>query len=503
MLIRFWKSDMRTAIELEAAYAREPVRLADGDATGSGVLSLAGRNSALTFSSAKRLANGDPMTGWFDVTVETNRGEKILLHNAITRRSSMPHRREREWEYTIFPNIVLLRADALLPSGRVREIQFTADGLEDIFFFDIVEWQSLYKAPPEVLKHIRATRKTNRPYPRSYEFFSPSNIYLLHSLPRVLRERLGDRTYEIVLGHRENYNRNALTIQAVAFASIKFDVAVSIDDALDSAWAWRRFFQQIAMRPLPFTTLSCRASTKWSAPSSDIYLSNMETTNRQEGPEMFSFGPADVPLGEWKNRKAFAAVMRQWLERDDTRRLFRVRLDRVLEAMRKETSTKLVADLCSAIESLTELRAPSTLSDEDLTVIVNAATAAGKSATPPVMRERLEGILGLLQHQSLPQRMKLLAAAIEAEIPKKDAKAVLKIARDLRTFEAHGDHWNEMTVPLVAPTLEMLASMCVLWDLTTCGMPSAAGDRELSALSRARWHAMELTRRRSQQSDWK
>ena len=187
--------------------------------------------------------------------------------------------------------------------------------------------------------------------------------------------------------------------------------------------------------------------------------------------------------------------MRQWLERDDSRRLFRVRLDRVLERMRTEASTKLVADLCSAIESLTELRAPSTLSDADLTAIVEAAAKAGTEATPAVPRDRLLGILSLLQHQSLPQRLKMLAAAIESEVPKKDAKAVIKIARDLRTFEAHGDHWDEMTVPLVAPALDMLASMCVLWDLTTCGMPASFEDRRLSASSRAHWFAQELSTR--------
>ncbi|MET3469512.1 hypothetical protein ABIC78_000014 [Novosphingobium sp. 1529] len=492
---------MRTASELEAAYSREPVRLLADDNKGSGVLSLSGRCTVVTLTADNFLNERDLDTGWFDLTLETNNGSKILLHNALTSQSGMPHGERREWEFTIFPNIVLFNAETVLPGGRVREIQFTADGLEDIFYYEIAEWQSLYKATPDTLKQVRALRDVERLYPRDYAYFSPESVYIVHRLPRVLRERVGNVTYEIFLGHSQSHHRKSLTISSVAIATIRFADEVSIDEALNAAWAWRRFFQQIAMRSLPFTTLSCRGKTKRGDRHSDIYLSNMETVIPRDRNEMFDFGPRDVPYGQWKHRKKFATVMRQWLERDNSRRLFRVRLDRVLERMRKESSTKLVADLCSAIESLSELRAPSTLSDADLTAIVDAAAKAGTEATPAVPRDRLLGILSLLQHQSLPQRLKMLAAAIVSEVPKKDAKMVIKIARDLRTFEAHGDHWDEMTVPLVAPVLDMLASMCVLWDLTTCGMPASFDDRRLSASSRAHWFAQEIRSRLLQKGE--
>ncbi|EQB16639.1 ApeA N-terminal domain 1-containing protein [Sphingobium lactosutens] len=486
---------MRTASELEAAYSREPVRLLADDNKGTGVLSLSGRSTVVTLTTDNFINERDPDTGWFDLTLETNNGSKILLHNALTSQSGMPYGERREWEFTIFPNIVLFNAESVLPGGRVREIQFTADGLEDIFYYEIAEWQSLYNATPDTLKQVRALRDVERLYPRNYAYFSPESVYIVHRLPRVLRERVGNATYEIFLGHSQSHGRKSLTISSVAIATIRFANAVSIDEALDAAWAWRRFFRQIAMRSLPFTTLSCRGKTKRGDRHSDIYLSNMETAISRDRTEMFDFGPRDVPYGQWKHRKKFATVMRQWLERDGSRRLFRVRVDRVLERMRKESSTKLVADLCSAIESLSELRAPSTLSDADLTAIVDAAAKAGKEATPAVPRDRLLGILSLLQHQSLPRRLKMLAAAIESEVPRKDARTVIKIARDMRTFEAHGDHWDEMTVPLVAPVLDMLASMCVLWDLTTCGMPTLFEDRRLSASGWAHRSAQELRTR--------
>lgn len=489
---------MHTALELETAHARQPVLLVATDNSGSGVLSLAGRKTSLTINSSKHLSGRDPQTGWFDLLVEESNGSKILLHNAIVRSSGGRNHERGEWAFEIFPNIVVLNADLVVAQAKVREIQFTADGLEDVFYYELTEWQSLYRAPSDVKKQIRNLRRLERDYPREYEYFAPSSIYLIHELPRVLRERIGDRTYEIFVGHSERHGRQQLTIAAIAIATIRFAKPVTLDEALDAIWAWRRFFQQIAMRPMPFLTLGCRGAAGRRQPRGDIYLSNMDAPQSSDDREMFAFGPRDVPFGQWKHRHKFAAVMRRWLELDEKRRLFRVRLDRVLERKRKEISTKLVADLCSAVEALTELRAPSLVSDADLTAIVDAAATAGAATSPPVRRDRLQGLLSMLQHQSLPQRLKLLAAAIESEIPKKDAQSVIKLARDMRTFEAHGDHWDEMTVPLVGPVLDLLASMCVLWDQTTCGMPASFDDRRLTASSRATWFAQELRARQTQ-----
>lgn len=168
--------------------------------------------------------------------------------------------------------------------------------------------------------------------------------------------------------------------------------------------------------------------------------------------------------------------------------------------MRESHSSRLVADLCAAVESLTELRAPSTLADADLMAMVDAAAAAGAGAAPPAPRDRIEGLLALLHHQSLPQSLKTLAKTIETAVPKKDAQAVIGNALRLRKFEAHGDHWDEMTMPRIGPTLELLASMYVLWDLTTAGMPVSFDDRRLSASSRAHWFAQEMRNQATQPS---
>lgn len=489
---------MRSAAEFEKRYASVPVRLAMKGRSGSGVLSLAGPDTQVTLSSSEYQRERDPHTGWFDLVLEQNNGAKILLHNALTNTTGMPHGERREWEYRIFPNLVVLDAEQILPSGKVRSISFTADGLEDIFYYELAEWQSLHGAPARTLKALRNLRSIEKVYPRDYEYFSPRDVYLLHRLPRVLRERVGDRIYEIWLGLSERHHHNALTLAPRAIATLRFDRAVPLDTALDAVWAWRRFFQQLAMKPLPFGEMSCRGSGRRQQRSSDLYFPNMEQDAPKASRHPIEFRASHVPYGQWKHRRKFAEAMRRWLEADERRRLFRARVDRVLEQMRHETSSRLVMDLCAAIESLTELKGPSAVSDKDVAAIADAAGAAAAKATPPIPKDRVRGLLALLQHQSLPQRMKLLAAALEPELDKADAREIIKSARDLRNFEAHGSYWDEMTMPLVAPTLDALASLCVFWDLKTSGFPAAFDDRELLAARRTDWAARELKVRLSQ-----
>jgi hypothetical protein len=474
---------MYSAKQLEKEFANESVRLAMPGVEGNGVLALKGRNTFASITASEWIGDGDPITGWFDLVLEQANGSKVLLHNALTTSSGIVNRDRREWKIDVFPNIVVLRAEHILPSNKIRTIQFTAKGLEDLFYYEIAEWHSLYRASPNAIKSIKQLRQIERAYPRKYEYFSPRSVYLIHELPRVLRERVGNRTYEIFLGHSESHSGRSLMIKPLVIGTIQFDETVSIDIALDAVWAWRRFFGQIAMKPLPFQALSCRAKIRRTDQSSDLYLPNMNVRNSEADRHIFEFGPGNVPYGQWKHRKKFSDVMRRWLELDSKRRPFRVRLENVLEEMQRESSPRLIAALCGAIESLSEMQQQSALNNKDFEDMIAAAAAVGANATPPVLSDRIRGVLSMLQYRSLPQRLKLVAAALEPTLPKPDARNLIKIALKIRTFEAHGDHWD-VTIPPVTPALEMLASMCVLWDLTTSGMPAVYDERKLTAASR-------------------
>ena len=92
-------------------------------------------------------------------------------------------------------------------------------------------------------------------------------------------------------GHRESIGLHSLTLSAVATAMIRFDSPVLLDEALDAIWSWRRYFQQIAMRPLPFLTLGCRTGVKRGDRWSELYLPNLEGAAPPSDRERTSFGP--------------------------------------------------------------------------------------------------------------------------------------------------------------------------------------------------------------------
>lgn len=485
---------MRSRSELEEQYSNTPVRLPKKN-TGHGVISLRGRDTSLRMTTSENLDENEPDTGWYDLLIKENNGQKILLLNALTTSSRALIEKRDEWQFDIFPNIVVLNAELLSSGGMVREITLQIDDLNDIFYYNKAEWHSLRSVSPETINSLREIRKIKRPYSRRYDYFYPTDVYLIHRLPRVLRERVGDKVYEVFVGSTEQHSPHKLNIQSTVLASIRFDQPVAIPDAIDAAWAWRRFFHQLAMHPMPIKAISCRSKKSARTPSSDIYLPNIDEEKSPDSSDIFRLRPFHIPYGAWKDRKKFAGAMRKWLELDEKRSSFRVKLDHVMDEMREISSPSLIADLCSAIESLEELRSPSALKDTDLEKMVAAAATVGEKITPPVLPDRIRGLLTLLQHQSLPQRLKVLATAVEAQIPREVSRRVIKHARDFRTREAHGGGWDEMTRPFVTPTLHVLASMCVLWDLTTSGLPASDGNRRLNAITRANLNSAELMAR--------
>lgn len=488
---------METFESLEEKFRTEQLRLLR-PCSGQGVLNLSGPTTTLRLTSTAHLKGQHSLTGWFDLLLERTNGEKVLVHNGITTSSKgIPHPHRGDWEYRIFPNIIAFDAAALLPKKKVGRLTFTADGLEDLFSYDLLEWQSLYKVDPMAKKAIKDLRKTERAYSRSYDTFSPREIYIVHELPVVLSIPVSDKKYEIYVGMSIHRKRNGIDIRPIVHASITFGAAVSIDDALDAAWAWRRFFNQIAMEPLPFTSLSCSARKRKAGQSSELYLPNVEARHRRSNPRLFTFRPGYVPYGEWKNRKKFALAMQKWLEADESRRLFRVRLDRVLEESLDTASPRLIAELCNAVDTLAEFKKSTKLTAGDIDTIVTAAEAAAQSAEIDIQPSRIKGVLSLLQHQSLPQKLKALIADLDIA-PKKDLSRVMQLAQRFRTFDAHGEHLGEMTTPLVGLTLEALKNICVVWDQKTSGMPAAYEGRSLLAADAARFGIREICARLGQ-----
>jgi hypothetical protein len=207
-----------------------------------------------------------------------------------------------------------------------------------------------------------------------------------------------------------------------------------------------------------------------------VYLSNAKRRDGKKEFDAWAFRSGDSPFSTWKERKNLGIAMQAWVSKEAERHTFRVNLDRVIANMRKGESLEDIVTLCSAVESLDELKSPQTLTDKDLKNISKAAIAGAQEAGVTIDPARIRSVLALLKHQSLPQRLKLLMEAIAPHVSDNHAKAIISGALSLRTIAAHGGSIASLKIPRVSPIVTALAGACVLYDLLTSDFPPKAND---------------------------
>jgi len=456
---------------LDERYSHLSVQLDEPGFAGSGFLMLARAKTVAILSSDKMLGGGDNRTGWFDVRLKDPQERPILLHNAVRQQTKMASQPGGLYEEHIFPNTVVFNADRLNSDGRLRSVSFTLHKFRNFFHYEHIENQSLHGARAQLRRELRLARR-NVPghHARRHDFFQPSDVYVVHAAPRTLRFRLDDRVYQVVTATHHATDFGSVRIEAQPVARIDFDEPVTIDEALDEVWAWRRFFVQAAMEPLWPKAISARGRADPRHGEADFYLANLDDQGGEEA-DPFGFRAGDAPYFRWKDRAALSQLMRSWLAKDGERRVFRVAVDRVIEGLQKRTSIEDILTLCSAVESLPEFGQRSKFSGEQIKVLVNGAVEAGKSAKIVVGADRLRGLLDMLNNQSLPGRLALLAETIAPAVAKEQARVAISAALSLRTMAAHGQSMPESVMPVVHPTIDALAGMCATYDLITCGAP--------------------------------
>ncbi|GBD46912.1 hypothetical protein METY_0125 [Methylopila sp. Yamaguchi] len=181
--------------------------------------------------------------------------------------------------------------------------------------------------------------------------------------------------------------------------------------------------------------------------------------------------------------------MKSWILKEYTRKEFRVAIDFVISRMEKRTDIADIVRLCSAIESLDELKpASSAIDPEDLKYVIAGAVSAAKERGLLQIEDRVRGILKLLEHQSLPSKLKQLGKAVRRFINRSEFDIVLKHTLKLRTISAHGGLPPASTLPTVGPTVEALVCVMVIYDLTTNGMCKGEdAHTKLNAIGQAKW----------------
>jgi len=472
---------VKTFQQIEQTLRSSPVVTDDPTYNGSGTLILDGPKSSAVLQSGQSLVGRADEDGWFNLRLKASNGRPVLLHKALTT-SSKAHSAPtgRNYEEHIYPNTVILGADALAAGNRVAGIAFTLRKIESFFHFEHVEHQSLYQAPAAFLSTLRK-RRTKRRVP--HDLFKPSGLYLVHQFPVVFSFRVDGHRYEVFVGSSTQSGWQMIELSTDPILSITFAAPVEIEQAIDAVWAWKRYFGTVALLPADLTSLAARSGRGRFMKEADFYLpAQAGAAANVRGP--FSMWPGNVPLNRWRERKALGQVMQVWIEKEAERQRFRGSVENVSARMHERVSVEDIVTLCAGIESLPDLASRSAVTADQVKQISDGAIAAAKANGIEIDDNRVRGVLGLLRNQSLPQRLTLLLNRLLPVISGSQAKTLISAVLELRTIAAHGASHLGDVMPKTSPAVEGLACACALYDLMSCGLPlRSASDQQLGLVS--------------------
>ena len=473
---------MKTFLELEEDYGHIPATVCDPDWAANGSLELNGRDSLLRLASDRPLPLARDESGWFQISLQLADGTLVLLHNALETHSTTHFGARRgdghNEQIHIFPNLLLFGADALAPDLRVGAISFRLKGLGKFFYYRQIEHFSTYQATPAQLRALREMRRPNV----EHDFFRPSEVYVQHRLPRLMKIQVGNCFYEVYSsGRMRGPGFDRIDVTTWPAARIRFGTMVTIDEALDHAFGWRRYFQQMTLMPMPFEAMSLEREGLRPPVACDVYAPTMMKDADRSGRTL---GAWEVPLNAWSDRSKARRLMQSWLETQPARETFRSLLNGVVEQMARRTNLDDIVRLCAAVESLDELATGGPITREMIAPVAAAAVAEAGLRGLPLPSERISGVLGGLTRPSLAHRFDRLTEQLPAIVDRAQARTITRAASRLRQTGAHAQDYPGLRSPMVGPVTAGLASLLALFDLTTCGLDSADFPQSrLSALS--------------------
>ena len=222
----------------------------------------------------------------------------------------------------------------------------------------------------------------------------------------MLSFKVDGHRYEIFVGSkRSGLGWKKIDFQTDPIATIHFAEPLEIEAAMDLAWQWRRYFEVLALRPIPWTSLTARAGRGRAMREAEFYLPNHDS-GAVDRSAPFQLWLGNIPLNRWSERSALAAAMKTWTEREDARSRLRRAVQSVAKNLRERSSLDDIVTLCAGVESLAELRGQPALSSDQTRVIADGAIAVAKANGIAIEDARLRGVIGGLQNQSVDRRGK-------------------------------------------------------------------------------------------------
>ncbi|MCJ2189029.1 hypothetical protein [Novosphingobium beihaiensis] len=459
---------MYTFEEIEEKFAAAHVRVCGKDDL-AGILRIAKRDTTIDLLSSEffHLEGGDH--GWFDLEMIGPDGAKFFAHNALSSGTGNRSGRDRQTLHfaSVHPNILVMDSNGLDANRHVAAVRFHIEGIENFFHYQYTEPLDCFGMSEEA----RATLLDMRYNPEQpKDFAAPDRVFIVHELGEVLDFKVEERRYRIWMGGNGGFGSwHRIRYRVFPIAAISFDEPVTIDEALDRIWEWRRFFVQLAMQHLSFEGIGFLANHDDRAAIGSVYLPNTDRRKRERG--YYELHPAYIPLNRWGDRERLAGAMQTWLKRDGRRRAFRARLDRVLDNMNRRMDQMDLVELSAGIDSLNELDSKTKFPSGTVDAMVEAAGKAAEGQKVGIDPGRLRGILSQLQRRSLAEKMKELGRRAMPDADFKDIELVVATARKCRDDAAHRGAVSEQREAHIGPAVEALASMCVAFDLCDAGVP--------------------------------
>lgn len=472
--LRYARSmSMLTFDEIEQKYTTSPIRVCGPDDI-TGVLRIQRKDTSIDLVHPKFFHFESGENGWFDLEMVGPDGRCIYAHNALSTGTGSYTSSELSPAYfaSIHPNALLFDSRGLNENRKIRKVMFRIRNLNYFFNYQYTESLDCFELSDEVKNSIQGIRYNPD---MEKDFFAPAGAFLIHEMNSPIDFNVEGRRYEIFtggVGSLGSYHGIKFDINTTA--AIYFDDPVSIDDAMDRVWEWRRFFIQMAMQYLPYEGMWVQAQHDDRTPVASLYLPNTDRGDVAKK-HYYEIHPAYLPLNRWNERAHFTAAMQKWIAKEHERRAFRARLDQVIKSMNRRTDQMDLIELAAGIDSLSELSSKLAFPDGSIDAMVDAAQRAAVASKLEISPDRLRGVLSQLPRPSLAEKMKELGRRAMPEADFADIELVVSTARKCRDDATHRGAVSEQLQHLVGPAVEALASMCVAFDLRDAGVPRRTG----------------------------
>lgn len=417
---------------------------------------------------------------------KTDRNEKVTCLGCQSREiASFGFEEHGSQSVSIFPHYVTIGHDYIPPEQNViRQVSFSFTDIASIFK-DTQSFGSIMSAGEE-LQIVLNTRR-----PKAGVLASKNSLisYFSGDFEAIrIRTSIG----EVVAWNRFEVP-SAGPFTHDLRVSIKFEKEITFDECIKRIQTLRQFLVFLSGRAQAISSLEIGVASEtmynvegmvwlqvyWSLPPAGPIAMNGEGENIR-----------DLPLHAAKDSQQFQAVMANWIARQDTWHVPRMRYLECVELGRRYTASRIIAaanmfDLLpdSAVPTATEI-------DADLRQVAEQARAKFKALPDGPERNSILGALGRIGKPSLSQKVFYRADIVWPFIPRisRNIRDVLKIAVQCRNYFVHGSEFDydlyADQIDFLTDSLEFVFAASDLiesgWDVSNWSSRGFVGDHQFS-----------------------